>query len=67
MTSNPPDKKISHFSWPDVMVLVGAALIVPVAVFQRNWFFLSIGIALAASIGLRVWLTTWLEKRSKDQ
>ncbi|MFH2010235.1 MAG: hypothetical protein ABI333_26790 [bacterium] len=62
-----PEKKISHFSWPDVMVLAGAALIVPVALYQRNWFFLSIGIALAAAIGLRVWLTTWLEKRSKNR
>ena len=56
--------KVSHFNWTDGLVLAGAAIIVPVAIFERNWFFLGLGIVLGAAIGVRVWLTTWLVNRT---
>ena len=57
------DEKITHFAWPDVLVLGGAVVIAAAAISERNWVFLSIGVALAAAIVGRVWLTQWLEKK----
>ena len=67
MPSKKKPEKISHFNWTDGMVLAGAAIIIPVAILERNWFFLSIGIVLAAAIGVRVWLTTWLVNRTPKE
>ncbi len=61
------EKKDAHFTWPDAVVLLGAALILPVAIYQRNWFFLSLGLMIAAVIGVRVYVTKWMIKRTQKK
>jgi Flp pilus assembly protein TadB len=56
-------KKVSHFTWPDAMVLCGAALMLAAAIYEGNWFFLSLGVAIVAVIGVRVLITQWLVKQ----
>ena len=56
-------RKESHFTWPDGVVLAGSALMLPVAIYEGNWFFISLGVAFAATIGVRVWVTHWLVKK----
>ncbi len=56
-------KKVSHFTWPDAMVLLGAALMLSAAVYEGNWFFLSLGLAIVAVIVVRVLVTKWLVKQ----
>ncbi len=56
-------QKVSHFTWPDAMVLFGAALMLAAAIYEGNWFFLSLGLAIVAVIGVRVLVTQWLVKR----
>jgi len=58
-----PKKKVSHFTWPDAMVLFGAALMLAAAIYEGNWFFLSLGVAIAAVIVVRVLITQWLVKQ----
>jgi hypothetical protein len=53
----------SHFHWTDLLILGGAAIVIPVAVMQRRWLFLSVGFALILAVFGRIWLTTWLAKR----
>ena len=64
MNAKDPEPKVQHFTWPDILVIAGGLLILPVAIYERNWFFLSIGLALIAAIGVRVWVTVWLEQRA---
>lgn len=61
--AKPSKKKDSHFTWPDAVVLLGAAMILPVAIYEGNWFFLTLGLAIAAVIGVRVLVTQWLARR----
>jgi hypothetical protein len=62
----PPEKpqQASHFTWPDAVVLAGAALILPVALYEGNWFFATLGLLIAAVIGARVLVTQWMAKRT---
>jgi len=60
-------RKESHFTWPDGVVLAGAALILPVAIYEGNWFFLTLGLAIAAVIGVRVGVTQWLARRHQKK
>ena len=55
----------THFSWTDGLILVGAVIILPVAILQRNWFFLSISVAMIGIVGARVAFTRWLAKRQQ--
>jgi hypothetical protein len=52
------------FGWPDVLVLAGAAILVPAALVQGNWFFLGIAVAIAAAVGVRIGVTRWLMRRT---
>ncbi len=61
--AKPSKSKDAHFSWPDGVVLAGSALMVPVAIYEGNWFFLTLGLAFAAVIGVRVGVTKWLVGR----
>lgn len=58
-----PKQKDAHFTWPDAVVLLGAGLILPVAIYERNWFFLTLGLLIAATIGVRVYVTRWMTQR----
>ena len=58
--------KVAHFSWPDLLVLAGAAILVPVSIYEHRWFFLVIGLAIAAAIGIRVMITRALSGRAQS-
>jgi len=45
------------FGWPDILVLAGAAILIPAALIQGNWFFLGIAVAIAAAVGVRIGVT----------
>ncbi len=61
------EKKGAHFTWSDWVVLLGAALILPVSIYERNWFFLSLSLLIAAAMGGRVLLTKWLASRTQTR
>jgi hypothetical protein len=65
----PPGKpqQTSHFTWSDVVVLAGAALILPVALYEGNWFFVALGLLIAAVIGARVLVTQWMARRIRTK
>lgn len=56
--------QIAHFSWPDGLVLIGALLLVSVALYERRWFFLVIGLSIVAALGIRVAVTRALAGRA---
>jgi len=60
-------RKESHFSWPDAIVLAGAALMLPVAIYEGNGFFITLGLAIAAVVGVRVGVTLWLVRRHQTK
>lgn len=51
--------------WTDGLILTGAALILLVAVYQRNWFFVGIGLAMIGAVGARVAFVRWLAGRNR--
>jgi hypothetical protein len=61
--AKPSKQKVTHFTWPDAIVLFGAALMLSVAIYEGNWFFGTLGLVIAAVIGVRVLVTQWLVKR----
>jgi hypothetical protein len=65
MPEKDAQKKPSHFNWTDGLILLGALVILPAAVYQGNWHFLIIGVALIAAVLGRVAFTIWLAKRDK--
>lgn len=62
-----PKKKEALFTWPDAVVLLGAALILPVAIYERNGFFLTLGLLIAAVIGVRVFVTRWMTQQNQKK
>ncbi len=56
-------KELSHFGWPDAVVIFGAALMLAASIYEGNWFFLSLGVAIVAAIVVRVLVTQWLVKQ----
>ncbi|MDY0000760.1 MAG: hypothetical protein RBU30_05655 [Polyangia bacterium] len=54
----------AHFSWPDMLVLAGALILVPVSIYERNWFFFFIGLGIAAALGIRILVTRALAGRA---
>jgi hypothetical protein len=65
--AKPSKSKESHFTWPDGVVLAGSALMLPVAIYEGNWFFITLGVAFAAVIGVRVGVTLWLVRRHQTR
>ncbi len=47
-------------------MLVGAVILLPAAIIERNWFFLGIGVAIFAAVFVRVWVTRWLMRRGSQ-
>jgi len=54
------------FGWTDLLILVGAVILLPAAIIERNWFFLGIGVAILAAVPIRVWVTRWLIRRGSQ-
>jgi hypothetical protein len=63
--NDPEGSRVIHFSWTDGLIVVGAVIILPVAILQRNWFFLGISVAMLGAVGARVAFTRWLAKRQR--
>jgi hypothetical protein len=63
MPALPPRRPASAFYASDLLVLGGAALIVPLALWQRRWLLLTVGFALVLVVVGRIALTQWLAKR----
>lgn len=59
--------RLKHYGWPDLLIVAGALLVVPVAVLERDWKFLFIGLGLVAIVIIRILVTQWLERRGGDE